>query len=210
MKSTSKASALAALAAAIVGGSVFGAFAVAGSGNNTGPVARHFDRFSAPGTPVVNLSTHDAETLTSGGGKPELSRITTRGGTAFYTAPASSSGLCFARGSVATGHLSVLACPRPGVGTSPMDFPSDPAPVLDMSASIGSIRAGEGRRLLDLTGFAADGVARVGMIDINGELHDTLVDDNVYYAKMPDVTVKAIVAFDSMGREVYHQDDYRG
>ena len=58
---------------------------------------------------------------------------------------------------------------------------------------------------LELSGLAADGVARVGLIGADGVLHDTEVQGNIYYANPPRIEAKALVAFDGSGQEIFRR-----
>ncbi len=60
-----------------------------------------------------------------------------------------------------------------------------------------------------LVGVAADGVARVGYVDLEGFVHATPVVDNLYASDLPGqagVRAKAIVALDADGRTLYTLD----
>jgi hypothetical protein len=58
---------------------------------------------------------------------------------------------------------------------------------------------------LDLIGFAADGIVRVGVIASDGTLYEAQVTSNIYQRDLPDVLAEALVAFDSAGVEVYRK-----
>jgi hypothetical protein len=61
-------------------------------------------------------------------------------------------------------------------------------------------------RFLSLAGIAADGVDRVGVIDMNGVLHAAKVVGNIYDSDLPSaVSAAAIIALDSSGNEIFRK-----
>jgi hypothetical protein len=120
----------------------------------------------------------------------------------FFTASAAHGGLCFAVGPASTRHIRVLFCPSQEATPR---FPSDNAPILDMS---GKAMSNEGRVIfLDLAGFAADGVAEVAVIDSNGVRHAARVQRNVFARRnMPGESIEAIVALDASGSEILRRE----
>jgi hypothetical protein len=60
-------------------------------------------------------------------------------------------------------------------------------------------------RILTLAGFAADGVARVGVLDPNGVLHGASVVGNTYSRELPGIEAVALLALDASGGEVYRK-----
>ena len=58
---------------------------------------------------------------------------------------------------------------------------------------------------LELSGFAADGVSRVGLVGADGVLHDAEVQDNIYYADVPRFQARALIAFDPSGQEIFRR-----
>ena len=107
--------------------------------------------------------------------------------------------ICYAIGPVETGGIAALACLRP-----PAEFPSAEAPILDMSGIAGDLQT-HSTTFLELSGLAADGVARVGLIGADGVLQDTEVQENIYYADLPQIEAKALVAFDPSGQEIFRR-----
>jgi hypothetical protein len=135
---------IAALSAAAIG--------VATAGRTTESVQR-YDHLSNSGVPVF-VSERNADILRGGGGEPVLNRLGTRAGVTFYAGRSAAGGPCYATGPVETGGIGVLACLRP-----PAEFPSADAPILDMSGISGDPQT-HSITFLELSGFAADGVAR--------------------------------------------------
>lgn len=124
-----------------------------------------------------------------------------RGGVAFYTANQADGARCYLTGSArGTGPaFGSVACLRP----LPNVFPSEQSPVLDASSFTYDVATGESR-LTSLAGFAADGVAQVGIVDEAGRLHLTRVVRNVYAASDAAGTVAtAVVGLDHRGGEIY-------
>jgi hypothetical protein len=131
-------------------------------------------------------------------GAASLRRIATRGSRAYYVADRWGGGLCISIGTTdAPRLLGSIAC-------SP-DFPSPARPIFDQSTSRGPIAQPHVNRL---EGFAADGVASVGLVTTDGDLAAvTPVQDNVYLATegLPAEPVGGIVALDANGTRVYSE-----
>jgi hypothetical protein len=195
--------ALAALASAVAAAVVVGVVAFAGESGSP-PPRPTFDHVSNAGTPVPSLAAQDVDALTRGGAEARLSRLGQRGSRAFFAAPAAGrGGLCYGVGSASTGHLTALLCPSPD-STAPT-FPARSAPVLNFSAVEMDPRSGA-LRFLSLAGIAADGVDRVGVIDMNGVLHAAKVVGNIYDSDLPSaVSAAAIIALDSSGNEIFRK-----
>jgi hypothetical protein len=152
--------------------------------------------------PVQWLSPEDRWLLRRGGGFGFRSMDFLGGGgpIAYYAITRKDGSNCFATGLLRNRpHISSLDCPSTGKALA---FPSAKAPLLDRSAfSAGRQTA---RWIFVLTGLAADGIARVGVIDESGTLHPTPVVDHVYYTtKLPNGLLRAMVALDPNGRTVY-------
>lgn len=124
-----------------------------------------------------------------------LRRIATREGTSYYVADLEGGGLCVTINYPSTRH------PFSGYSCSP-DFPSPKRPVLDESVFGGSPAAPVVRRL---QGFAADGVARVEVVTVNGTHVDAAVEDNVYLRtkNLPGEVACEINARDADGSVIY-------
>jgi hypothetical protein len=153
------------------------------------PAPPGLDRVTAVGSPVS--ATGDAEaTLTRLGDRGNLgatkaiSRVLQRGGEAFYRIATSSGTDCFASSSGSTPTASVssfdaVGCPQPAL--NPDSFPSAALPLLDMSMAVRSAADPDHPTLKKVEGFAADGVAAVGVMRSNGEIAARIpVDHNVY------------------------------
>jgi hypothetical protein len=125
-----------------------------------------------------------------------LRRLAVREGRTFFAARAEGGGMCVAIGEVGTKHLfgSVSCAP---------DFPSSARPLLDESAW-----SGPGLDLSQITrfeGFAADGVASVGLLVAEGRVAAiTQVEDNVYLRTddLPEEPVLGIVTLDKDKRVI--------
>jgi hypothetical protein len=185
---------LTSLAAGAISALVVGGYAIA---TGPSPAPPRFDHISNTGTSVPALASKNALSLTGGGARAELRRLGMRGPLAFYVAPGSDSGLCFATGSVRTGGIAMLGCPG---DRGRLEFPSDDAPVLNMGAI--EVEPNGDVYVLGLAGFAADGVARVGVVDTAGALHAADVTDNLFYRDLPRTHAAAFIAFDATGGEV--------
>jgi hypothetical protein len=149
-------------------------------------------------------------------GYSSIDKIADLNGQSFYVLQRTSGATCYATGQ--TGGLALtpadpayrndgfrngslfsqVACP--GAPTS--EFPSQQQPILDLS-----VLHGQPGYVSELEGFAADPVAKVGVIGTDGQLYDvTSVENNVYEASnLPTVDAKELVAFDSTGKQVYSE-----
>jgi hypothetical protein len=130
-------------------------------------------------------------------GAADLRQIAERDGTRYFVANRQGGGLCVSLSHEGDRHLLVeWMCST--------DFPSPKEPVLDKSVfGRGTIEAPQITRL---EGFAADGVASVGVLTQSGDLDGvTDVEDNVYQRvdDLPDGVARGIVALDAAGRRVY-------
>lgn len=181
-----------------------GAAAVAASQIGRGE-SPPFDRLSAVGVPHAweSLPADERATLEGAGVAGEVRRLAERGGVRFYTGRGSNGETCFATG-VAQGpapHFGVLFCPAGTSGEAA--FPSQNVPILDLSIE----SRGANMEIVSvdrLAGFAADGVASVGVRDANGRLHLTRVHGNVYFSnRLAAVRPTELVALDDAGRVVY-------
>ena len=128
-------------------------------------------------------------------GAANLRRIATRDGDSFYIADRAGGGHCMTI--THAGDRSPFA----GYLCSP-DFPSPKQPIEDESAFGGSPEAPVMRRL---EGFAADGVAAIEVVTVNGSRVTTSVQDNVYLRTdgLPSEPVREIVAIDSAGSQLF-------
>lgn len=122
---------------------------------------------------------------------------------AYYEVRKATGERCFANGEIAKRpQVASLNCPAPG---GSLAYPSGAQAILDFSSFALDGRTNESR--LDvLTGIAADGVARVGIVGSDGKIRSTAVTGNAYYASgLYEGPVAAIVALDSEGRIVYER-----
>lgn len=125
-----------------------------------------------------------------------LRRIATRGDRAYYVADLRGGGLCVSIGALDGPRL------LGSISCSP-DFPSPERPIYDESTFRGPIRRPYANRL---EGFAADGVASVAFLTLDGDVEAvTPVRDNVYLRTegLPDEPVGGFVAFDANGARIY-------
>jgi hypothetical protein len=172
------------------------------------PAPPGLDRVTAVGSPVT--ATGDAEaTLTRLGARGNLGaskailRVLQRGGEAFYRIATSSGTDCFASSSgstaVSVSSFDAVGCPQPAL--NPNSFPSAALPLLDMSMAVRSAADPDHPTLKRVEGFAADGVAAVGVMRPNGEIAArSPVDHNVYwFESLPAGELTGVVALDSAG-----------
>jgi hypothetical protein len=127
-----------------------------------------------------------------------LRQIAERDGHAFFVARRRTGGLCVSVGVVGSARvLGSIVC-------SP-DFPSRSMPILDQSTFGGSPQL---LSLIRLEGFAADGVAAVGILSTSDTVEaQTAVQDNVYSRTegLPTEGAAGIVALDRNGDRLYVQ-----
>jgi hypothetical protein len=131
----------------------------------------------------------------------------TRGGVTFYATRNAEGAFCFA---IDGGGSDVTPTSPRGVGCAPVGFfPSADRPIMGFPViGPGGATPQHSPFLHFLAGFAADGVARVELIDANGgTIVSAPVSDNLYAATdIPQVAVAAIVAYDAEGHVVYRQE----
>jgi hypothetical protein len=122
---------------------------------------------------------------------------------AYYAIDRASGGTCYANGdSGKIGQFSSIACPNKGETSS---FPSADVPLMNESAHVINLDSGNTRvdRLIFVSGFAADGVAAVGVMADDGRILVTVnVQDNVFELADPPADGETIVALDSSGGEI--------
>jgi hypothetical protein len=132
-------------------------------------------------------------------------RLAERSGVVFYTVRGKDQRQCFgiSAGPRAKSTFTTLMCPSGDGGTA---FPSPSRPVLDLSPIMG--RDGSTRLYFPrIKGFAADGVAEVGVVDLDGRTHTIPVEGNVYFAEnLADVAAQALVALDAHGEVVWRRE----
>jgi hypothetical protein len=96
-----------------------------------------------------------------------------------------------------------------GLDCSPRPFPSPQRPVADFSMFNVNFKHYTGTRVARLVGIAADGVAKVGLLDSHWKLIAPVpVVNNTYLhtTGLPTVTVTAVVGYTAGGKRVYCQD----
>lgn len=157
-------------------------------------------QLSIGGTPVdpATLPAGERQTLEQAGIAPSVSLVREAAGIRFYTAK-SPSGLCLITGRALSSrpHFGILVCPS--------GFPSSELPILDYSPREAAL-TDRYPRLQVLAGFAADGIAGVGVQDEQGEVQWTEVIRNTYASRaVPAGSATAIVARTASGEIVYTQ-----
>jgi hypothetical protein len=137
-------------------------------------------------------------------GKVSIRLLATRGGHTFYVIDVHGPRVtqCLAIGRVGRPELfGALGC------SSGDDFPSPDRPIADYSTFYG--RPNGVVQIGRLEGFAADAVAKVGLLDEDGKLVAPVpVIDNTYLRTtgFPTGPLQAIVAYDQTGKRVYCED----
>jgi hypothetical protein len=130
-------------------------------------------------------------------------RLAERSGVIFYMVRGEDQRRCFgysAGPDVQSETFTALECP----GEPP--FPSPRRPVLDLSPLMGREGSSD-LSIPTIIGFAADGVAEVGIVDQHGRRHMTSVESNVYFAEnLGDVRAAAQIALDGRGDVVWRRD----
>ncbi len=122
---------------------------------------------------------------------------------AYYVIDRVSGGACYATGDAGKiGYFGSIACPNKGETSS---FPSAEVPLMNESAFVTTVSSGDKPvdRLAFASGFAADGVAAVGVMAADGRmLLKVDVQDNVYeLADLPG-NAETIIPLDSSGQEI--------
>ena len=134
----------------------------------------------------------------------EVRLLGTRAGLAFYAGRAPDGTLCLG--------TELRDAPRPQPGTLACltgrdRFPSARHPIVDFSP-VESGGGLHGTHVAALIGFAADGVARVGVVDLDGAFHSVPVVNNIYASGkgvLPNLPMRALVAVDAQGKSVFEQ-----
>ncbi len=171
------------------------------------------DRVSNRGTPFSSLLPRDEQALTrmrGGVGVPEsisaedVSILATRGDRSFYRL----SDNCYG-----TGPASPTKQVFGQVGCTD-NFPSAERPVLDFTVFGSTAGPDERPQPQTMTvhtsqGIAADGVAKVALVDADGHVAaETLVLDNIYrFDRVPAGNVTRVVAYSATGEVVFSMPD---
>jgi len=162
------------------------------------------------GTPVNDLSPRERFLMSEldMSGKVEL--IATRNSRAFYVIRRSDGRLCYSIGDIRKNLTPAQRELRTRFGSTgcidPRVFPSKAVPVLDYSYY--SYRRSDAEsRLVGLQGFAADPVARVGVIGRDKRIvFSVAVENNVYTAGKKGIAgARGIVALDDEGKVLWVQ-----
>jgi hypothetical protein len=157
---------------------------------------------SSPGVPV-DVPPQAAAALAQVGFRQTASLLATRGDMRFFHFEHSSPGQrdCFGTGRVGDPTLyRVIMCRF----QEPF-FPSPAMPILDVSL-VDISNANPTPHYLHVAGFAADGVAAIGVLNAAGDVVQTVpVQDNVYYTdSLASGTVAKLVALHAAGHVVGH------
>lgn len=160
-------------------------------------------RMSNTGTETTLFSPTQASELRGSDIGLSVSSLGERNGVSFYTAVSDRGQPCFltSRAEAPRAEFSTVAC----LGEAASLVPSRARPLVDFSA----FRQTAGETLPKvswLTGFAADEVSSVGVIDQSGGVHAVSVRDNIYASRdVPGLRVTALVAYSASGTEIYRQ-----
>ena len=167
------------------------------------------------GKPVKDLTPAERFTLSEFGSSGKVELIATRGSRAFYVLPGPNGRICYATGITRHGLTPAQAALRSRFGSMGClargTFPSRAVPVLDFSYY--ELRRGDSeQRLVGLEGFAADPVAKVGVIGRdNRVVYSVPVDDNVYSARNVGIRgARGLLAVDEKGKLLWVQCMHRG
>jgi hypothetical protein len=163
------------------------------------------------GTPVNDLTPRERFLLSEFDLSGKVRLIATRNSSAFYVIRRKSDGrLCYSIGDVRKNLTPAQAEGRMRFGggscVDPRVFPSKAMPVLNFSYF--SYRPGDAEsRLAGLRGFAADPVARIGVIGRDKQIvFSVAVEDNVYTAGKKGIAgARGIVALDKDGKVLWVQ-----
>jgi hypothetical protein len=150
--------------------------------------------FTNAGTPIPTSSLLGEDKAFVGGAPlASVSLLSTRGDRLFYQVThVGSDTACYATGSGSVGRrfTDSLGCPT--------DFPILDDSFVKLDVATGAVQ------VLALSGFAADNVARVGVVDANGNTSYAPVIGNVYETTaLADSPAREIDAFDSSGAKLY-------
>lgn len=158
---------------------------------------------SNTGRVVADLSPTQLRDLRMSGIRSEVRLLGERVGHRFYISETAGGQPCFLLSKVdySPQEFGVLACQGPEGPT----FPSKDYPVADFSSFFkapGPVLP----HVTRLSGFAADGVVNVAVVDEQGNSHAVRVTDNLYISlSMARFPATAIVAYDANGAEVYRK-----
>jgi hypothetical protein len=162
------------------------------------------------GNEVRDLSAAEKFNLSEmAGAKARVTLIASRDGRAFYVVKRKNGGPCFATGAVerhltpaqmqSPSRFAVLSCP---LSNRSLGFPSKAHPIFDFS-----VFAATGTRPAQLTrleGFAADPVAKVGVLGVDNKIAYTVdVRENTYIGVHAPLVVHGIVALDKDDKPLF-------
>jgi hypothetical protein len=170
------------------------------------------------GSDVRDLSTTEQFNLSEMvGAKARVTLISSRRGRAFYVIKRKNGGPCYAVGAIerhltpaqlqlrSRSRFGALGCPWAGRS---FGFPSKAQPILDYSVYFGT--SGRIANLMRLEGFAADPVAKVGVIGADNKIAYTVdVRENTYLSAHPPVVAHGIIALDKNDKPLFVQCNAR-
>lgn len=185
--------AAAALAAAVVAVPAFA----------TSAALRSLFEFSPPSEPVpaTEFESRALDALSYVRARPDtVGAVATHGETALYAARSEAGGVCVGAGprGAATPTFTQLQCGDGSAGA----FPSPSVPVVQFGNIFGQEGSDE-LYLSTLIGFAADGVAVVGVRGPAGTVARAEVSRNVFAADVPPQPVTDIEAYDHAGQLIW-------
>lgn len=181
----------------VAAGLAAAAFALTGSSSRS--TLAHFSISGSPVNPVT-LPPGERVTLDQAGINPDVRFVREAAGIRFYTGKSrDGSASCLITGIASSNrpHFGILVCPS--------DFPSAELPIFDYSPRRAAL-TDRYPHLQLLAGFAADGIASVGVRDVQGAFQWTDVVQNTYASRdVPAGGATAIVARTASGEIVYTQ-----
>jgi hypothetical protein len=192
-----------AVPALAVTGQLDSLFSFSNEGARVKTAALDLDHASAVNSAIAELNES---------GEDRIKHLATRGGVAFYVAYTSDERLCILFGRPSSERegtrLAMFGClGREGSES----FPSPKRPILDFSSFFSRPFTNHAPYLTQLRGLAADGVASVRAVDLEGNvLVEAPVIENVYVAERQDpedirAWTAAIVAVDVDGKTVFRE-----
>jgi hypothetical protein len=126
--------------------------------------------------------------------------LSARDGIKFYVLDRTDGRHCYALGPDRPGDLfGTVSCGGPAD-----KFPSSEQPIFDLSIT-GANSPSEPMHVIQLRGIAANGVATVGVLGLDGQVYGkTTVTDNVFVSSdLPTNATGAVIAYDSSGKAIW-------
>lgn len=172
-------------------GAALGAAVLAAQGESRRSL---FDGISNRGriVPSAGLVAADRTDL-DGAGATEVRLLAERGGVRFLRATTASGGSCVILARAGRDRFGTFGCPS--------GFPSEDMPVADLTSYTQGLDDPY-PVVAQVAGFAADGVAAVGVRTPEGDVRWTAVQDNVYVAEPVATRAAALLVRDDSGRVI--------